>query len=306
MNEVTIIIPAFRPQRDEIERAVRAVIDQSARGLIREVLLVDNNSPPGWYDSFNLPADPVLRVVTEPTPGLTPNRLRGFREVGAASEWVILVDQDNVLAPDYVEQALRLMKQFPHLGAIGGQISPEYETGPPPFAERAPSVLSLRKVTAPIWSNDPKHDASTPWGAGMFLRKAVTDAYVKKVENDPRRAFLDHRGTELLFGGDNDLANTSCDLGMGKGVFPELQLTHLIPGSRCTWAYFRRSVEGRVLSSVIRDYLSHGHVPDRPTVMELLRRLRGLISPDPYTRLSAIAEAAGKRRARKILQSQDL
>jgi len=303
---ISVVIPAYRPRRDEIVRALGGLLSQSADRSIAEILLVDNNSPAGWYEAGVFPQDPRFRFVVETTPGLTPNRLRGFREAASANRWVLLVDQDNVLAPDYVEAALRVAEAHPFLGAIGGEIVPEYETSAPPFAARAPSVLSLRKVAAARWSNDPDHGDSTPWGAGMFLRREVVDAYAAKVAGDFRRAFLDHRGADLLFGADNDLANSALEIGLGKGVFPELRLTHLIPASRCTWDYYSRSIEGRILSAHVKDFLDTGKLPGRPCPRELLRIVMRLLSPDPLVRIGARAGLRGRRRARRLLASPGL
>jgi glycosyltransferase involved in cell wall biosynthesis len=299
---ISVVIPAYQPLPGELPQVFRALLGQTAVGLISEVLLVDNNSPGTSYAGLDFSGLPGFQFFIEKTPGLTPNRLRGFREVRAASKWVLLVDQDNVLAADYLEQAMREVTGHPFLGALGGRIVPEYEREAPAFAERAPSILSLRDVWKASWSNDPAHDASTPWGAGMLIRKEVADAYVEKVRRDTRRAFLDHRGQDLLYGADNDIANTACELGYGKGVFPALRLTHLIPDSRCTWSYFSRSVEGRTLSGHVKEFLETGRTPARLRAMEAIRLVRCLVSRDPFVRVSARARYRGRQRALALLR----
>jgi len=302
---ISVVIPAYQPLPIELPQVFDALRGQTACGLISEILLVDNNSPGDSYASLDFSGLPGFRFLVEKTPGLTPNRLRGFREVSSASEWVLLVDQDNVLAPDYIEAAMREVEAHQFLGALGGRIVPKYESKAPPFAERAPSILSLRDVKAPSWSNDPTHDASTPWGAGMMIRKEVADGYAEKVRRDTRRAFLDHRGQDLLYGADNDIANTACELGFGKGVFPALSLTHLISNSRCTWSYFSRSVEGRILSGHVKEFLETGRKPGRLRMMEAIRLLRCWFSMDPFVRLSARARHRGRQRAAQLLLGED-
>jgi len=280
----------------------QSLLRQSAFALISEILFIDNNSPSGTYTEVTFSGLPGFQFIVEKTPGLTPNRLRGFREASSAAKWVLLVDQDNVLAADYMEQAMREVTAHPFLGALGGGIIPEYEREAPPFAARAPSILSLRDVRKASWSNDPAHDGSTPWGAGMMIRKEVADAYVEKVRRDTRRAFLDHRGQDLLYGADNDIANTACELGYGKGVFPALRLTHLIPETRCTWSYFSRSIEGRTLSGHVKEFLETGRTPARLRAMDAIRLMRCLVSRDPYVRLSARARYRGRQRALALLR----
>jgi hypothetical protein len=139
----------------------------------------------------------------------------------------------------------------------------------------------------------------------MMIRKDVVEAYDKKVQTDTRRAFLDHRGQDLLYGADNDIACTACELGLGKGVFPGIWLTHLIPDSRCTWDYFSRSVEGRILSGFVKDFLETGRRPGRPSVRETLSLLRCMLTPDPFVRVSALARRRGRCRAARLLSGGD-
>jgi len=301
-ERVSIIIPAYRPPIPALERVLDGIRKQSAHAQIAEVLLVDNNSPERYAEALDAGGLPGWRVVVEAQLGLTPNRLRGFREAAPDSGWILLVDQDNVLAPDYLERGLELGRTHPWIGALGGSSLPEYEAGVPPFADRAPSILSLRQVRAACWSNDPAHGHSTPWGAGMLLRREVVDAYVGKLSQDARRAFLDHRGNELLYGADNDLANSAAGLGLGKGVFPELTLTHLIPPGRCSWDYFARSVEGRILSGLVMDFLENGALPRRPSLRARIRTLVQLMSRDPFVRLTARAHSRARRRAAELLR----
>ncbi len=299
---VSVIIPAYRPPLPALQRVLAGLRRQTALPQVSEVILVDNNSPGDYECALDASGLPGWRFIVEATPGLTPNRWRGFREASPDSEWILLVDQDNVLDADYLERGLRLAESHPWIGAMGGAIIPEYEAGRPPFAERAPSILSLRQVAKDVWSNDPGHGDSTPWGAGMLLRREVVAAYVRKLGQDARRAFLDHRGNDLLYGADNDLANSALEIGLGKGVFPELRLTHLIPPNRCAWDYFSRSVEGRIVSGYVMDYLERGNRPKSPGLKDLLRELVRSLSTDPFVRLTARAHRRARLRASALLE----
>ena len=54
-------------------------------------------------DRFNISWHPNGRHVREDELGLTPARLRGVAE--AVAELLVFVDDDNILDPDYLEQA---------------------------------------------------------------------------------------------------------------------------------------------------------------------------------------------------------
>ena len=81
-------------------------------------------------DRFDIGWHPNGRHVREDELGLTPARLRGIAE--AVAELLIFVDDDNVLDPDYLEQALRVGREYPFLGTWGGQCIPEYAVEPAP------------------------------------------------------------------------------------------------------------------------------------------------------------------------------
>ncbi len=88
----------------------------------------------GWH--------PHARVVREESLGLTFARLRGFAE--ARGELIVMVDDDNVLAPDYLATAARIAEEQPPLGAFGGKCLPEFEVEPPDWIEDVRKALGLR------------------------------------------------------------------------------------------------------------------------------------------------------------------
>jgi len=175
----------------------------------------------------------------------------------------VFVDDDNVLAPDYLEQVARISKEWPRLGAWGGRIVLEYEDPSKKLPAEIEGILCQRELTEPAWSNVENHHASTPWGAGLCVRRAVAERYLQRLEEEPDRAGLDPVGREMRFGGDTDLVYTGLRMGFGKGVFPELSLTHLIPPRRCDPAFLERAFEAHGYSSVYHGWLDTG-VPVGP------------------------------------------
>ena len=61
-------------------------------------------------------------------------------------EIVVMVDDDNVLRPDYLEKAVEILGNNPILGAIGGKALPEYEIEPPEWLKGIRSGLGLRDL----------------------------------------------------------------------------------------------------------------------------------------------------------------
>jgi hypothetical protein len=49
----------------------------------------------------------------------------------SSGELAVFVDDDNVLAPDFLEQARVISARYPHLGVFGaGNLEPEFEVQP--------------------------------------------------------------------------------------------------------------------------------------------------------------------------------
>ena len=84
-----------------------------------ELLLVDNKSEKNWRTNGILSWHPNSRHVREDEIGLTAARLRAIRE--ATGELLVFIDDDNILAPDFLEKALAIASRCPYLGAFGAR-----------------------------------------------------------------------------------------------------------------------------------------------------------------------------------------
>lgn len=303
--QASVVIPAHNPDTGRLRRTLAALRLQTLPLDSWETVIVDNASdPPIGPHAFDDVAPANLRILREPIPGLTHARLRGF--AGSTGPVVVLVDDDNVLDPDYLEATVRLAEADPGLGAWSGNVVLEFEPGarPPPPSWR--HYLTERVVTRDSRSTDRAHHDSTPWGAGMCIRREVCTAYAATLQSDPRRRRLDLRGNALLYGGDTDIAYTACAIGYAKGVFARLKLTHLIPPARCEREWFRRSMEGHAYSNVMHAFLLEGSIPSYFTDSAwLLRsRLRRLFLPSAR-RFEESAKARGIARAVRDIRNPE-
>jgi glycosyltransferase involved in cell wall biosynthesis len=300
---LSVVIPAHNPRRDYLARVLDSLRAQSLPMSHWELLVVDNQSNPPLEGSIDLSWHPRAIVIREYYLGLTLARVRGFKESNGSV--IILVDDDNVLAMDYLAQVSTIASKFPFIGTWGGSIDPEFELPDhaPPSALNA--LLTLRQVSADLWSNDPDHHASTPWGAGLCIRREVADAYVREISENPTRASLDLRGKTLLYGGDTDIAYSGCRIGYAKGVFNKLHVTHLIPAERCTSDYLCRVAHGRGYSEVLHGYALQGTLPKPETlgVSRIMRYIRSTLKPG-IQRSVAFAHYEGRRRALLDLTSK--
>lgn len=255
----SVVIPTHNPLPDYLDRTLAGLRAQTLPLAEWELIVVDNASQAPLAGRLDIRWHPQGRVLREEKLGLTPARLAGF--AAARSDVIVLVDDDNVLAPDFLVQALAILAEHPRLGAWSGNVVLEFA----PDAVRPPAAwqsnLTERHVTTDNLSADRHHHDSTPWGAGLCLRREVAQAYAAELANHPLRRQLDLHGQTLLYGGDTDIAYVACAHGYLKGVFARLTLQHLIPARRCEPAYLMRSMEGHAYSSVMHEYILSGTVP---------------------------------------------
>ncbi len=268
--DVSMIICTHNPRADYLDRVLVGLRKQTLPLERWELLLIDNRSREPVANRFDIGWQANGRHMREDELGLAPARLRGI--AAAASELLIFVDDDNVLAPDYLEQALRVAREFPFLGAWGGSAVADFEAPPAPWAIPSLHFLAIRDCVRDSWSNLLSHNESVPNGAGLCIRRAVAEAYAAKASRDRIQMALGRRGHELVGGEDHALALTSCQMGMGTGMIASLRLTHLIPAQRLTRSYLLRLEEGNAFSFVLLAHLLGWVVPAEPR-MSLFRQL---------------------------------
>jgi glycosyltransferase involved in cell wall biosynthesis len=248
--ELSVIIPAHNPHPGRLRRTLAGLRAQTLPPEAWETILVDNASqPPVAAADFAAAAPANFRIVAEPRLGLTAARRRGFDE--SIAPVAVLVDDDNVLAPDYLQNIVRLFADHPGLGAIGGKSLPEFERPPAAWESEFLPLLALRDLgNTPHLSrglrpggaaqNEYPVDAA-PIGAGMAIRREAAQSWMAAPEDG---TLSDRRGGELTSAGDNDIVLTLLHRGWEVAYFPELVLTHLIPAGRLAAPYLGRLNRG--------------------------------------------------------------
>jgi glycosyltransferase involved in cell wall biosynthesis len=257
---LSVILPTRNPNPGRLHRTLAGLAAQTLDRAQWEVLLVDNASDQPWELPAGLVAGwPGFQRLSEPVIGLTPARLRGIQ--AACGDVLVFVDDDNVLAPDYLAHALRLFTGQPRLAAAGGPVRPEWETPPPQWTHEFHGLLALRDLGTEIkicrGGPGARWPDFAPVGAGLVVRRTGAQAYADALDQDPARRALDRIGRSLGSGGDNDLVFTLLHAGGDIGYFPELQLTHLMPASRLDASYLARLNEGIMRTWVVVLQLHH-------------------------------------------------
>jgi glycosyltransferase involved in cell wall biosynthesis len=261
--KISVIIPTHNPNALRLQRTLGGLSNQTLSPEEFEVVLVDNASSP----PIPTPTIVGLRhvhLVRELSLGLTAARLRGIAE--ARADVLVFVDDDNVLAPEYLANVVRHFAAEPDLGALGGKVLPEFEKPPAAWVTQFHGLLAVRdhgdRSLRGDWRSPGERTYPTfsPIGAGMAVRRPVALHYAATVGSDPLRRALDRTGQQLVSGGDNDLVMHVLEAGASVGYEPDLSLTHLIPERRLERSYLG-ALNRAIARSWIRVLALHGIRP---------------------------------------------
>lgn len=243
---ISVVIPTHAPNPTRFKRTLDGLREQHLAFDSWELLVIDNASPePQLFSNFDLSWHPSGSIIREERLGLTPARIAGIQ--ASQGDYLVFVDDDNVLCPNYLENVIEIFQQHPKLGAIGGKSLPEFEVKPEPWVTGFFKCLALRNPgeETQIYSYEASRHLTSypefaPIGAGMALRREASELYMNHIAGNNTRLSLDRTGRSLNSGGDNDIVLTLMEQGWEVGYFPQLQLTHLIPASRLTRDYLAR------------------------------------------------------------------
>ena len=300
-----VIICTHNPREAGLRETLQALRDQTVPAAGWDLLVIDNSSRTPLTDWLDLSWHPRARILREERLGTAYARLTALREASAAgAELVLFVDDDNILAADYVAVGLELADAWPQLGCWGGQLLPRYEAEPPVWLENFKNLLAIHPLAAPVWSNQVHTYDTVPPTAGCFLRRPVWLHYLQLVEDNPLRLTLGARGQDQVRGEDTDLVLSAIDLGLGLARFPRLSLEHIIPAGRLTVAYVENLIAGVNVGITVLEYIRYGRIPEpigpnwlaRMLVKSRARRL-----PEPM-RTFCQAELRGREKAGQMIR----
>lgn len=247
---ITAVVCTHDPRPDHLGPTLDSLRAQTLPTDQWEFLLVDNASAEPLAERVDLGWHPAGRVVREDRVGLTWARLRSFHE--AHAPLIVYIDDDNILDPEYLANALARFDAEPDLGAAGGRSLPVYETEPPDWFPGLGIHLACRdlgdETLEASWAGVPVAERSyprcAPVGAGMCVRTEAYRAYVEAAASDPVRTALGRSGQSLASGEDNDIVMSVLDAGWRVAYLPELTLRHLIPAGRVAPEYLERIAYG--------------------------------------------------------------
>jgi glycosyltransferase involved in cell wall biosynthesis len=220
-----------------LDRTLGALARQQRPASLQwSVLVVDNASEDetsrivqAWIERSALPG---LRTVVEWTQGLSHARARGFHETTA--DWIAYVDDDNLLADDWLSGMADAIGRKPDAGGFGGRVILDWAEAPPSYLQQLgwcfaeqDHGLEMREIDNLV-------------GAGMVLRRAaLLDS------GWPEHLLLEDRvGTKLLSGGDVEMVQRVRLAGHQLWYTPRPVLKHVIGAERMRREYVCRLAFG--------------------------------------------------------------
>jgi glycosyltransferase involved in cell wall biosynthesis len=184
-----------------------------------------------------------LRLLDEPKPGKENALTRGFDE--ATYECICIVDDDNLLYPDYLVQVAELMAAHPTIGILGGCAEGAFEVEPPVWFTRFQAVYAVGPQ-----ANQPgplTMPGAYLYGAGSVVRRS---AWQHLRQNAFAFTTSTKRGKIIVSGEDVELGDAIRLAGYDLWYSPRLRLRHFMYKERLTWEYLLRIGQGTALSSL--------------------------------------------------------
>lgn len=224
--DFTVAIPTYNGA-SRLPKVLDKILAQvNTEQITWEVIVIDNNSTDetaqvvGDYQANWLASVP-LKYCFEPEQGAAFARLRAVRE--AKGELVGFLDDDNLPAPDWIEQAYLFAKDYPRAGAFSGQIHGEFEVPPPEGFERIQAFLAIREHGEEAHLFDPEN-LRLPTASALVIRKNVWDEAVPKCPRLKGRV-----GSSMLGGEDYESLLYIHKAGWEIWYHPGLHSYHEIP-----------------------------------------------------------------------------
>lgn len=300
MHRLSVIICTHNPNPERLNRVLAALSGQIA-SLEAELVIVDNASSHPVYRLF--PDFETAIRVTESRLGLIHARAAGIR--AASGDTLVFVDDDNILAPDYLNRAKNIAENRPHLGVWAGRSVGEYERTPGwpvkhHLARLAVRDLGDERIEGPgtssaIWA---------PFGAGMAVRSPVAQRFLEVYNSTGGDIPLGRSGRNLISGEDTFLCRIAARCGYSVSYEPSLRLTHIIPPNRVTLRYLLKLVEAQARSQAILDEVDQTPAvqPDQLNLaIKAFRFLHRCRNPGLHEALTHWAWDRGYASARKSL-----
>lgn len=301
---ISVIICTYNPNIHYLNQVLSSLIEQTVDKKNWELILVDNNSSNNFLEEIDISWHPHGKVIFEEKQGLTPARIKGI--INSVGEYLVFVDDDNLLESNYLQEVLNIAKKWPTIGTFGGNIDGLFEQEPESWTKEFWYYLALREVNKDFWSNDVGASRAEPCGAGLCIKKEVATRYIDELQNQPLRQKLGRTCSLLTSGEDTDIVLTALEMGFGMGVFKSLRMKHIIPPQRLTEEYLIKLMEGLKFSHIVLSKLRHQTLKYQYSIIDRFRNFYYLFRLNGQARRFYKAKIKGEMKAFKFIKQNNL
>jgi glycosyltransferase involved in cell wall biosynthesis len=231
--QITAVICTYN-RKDYLRRAVGSLVRQTLPREQFEILIVDNGSSDGTSlvaSELQQQFDHEIRYVSEPALGVSNARNAGWRH--ASGKYVAYLDDDELAAPDWLENILTVFSTSPRDAAcVGGKEVLLWESERPGWVpEQILYYLGHLDL-----SNDLMEIRGPSWLGGG--NSAYQREILKKYGGFDTR--LGRKGGSLLSMEDTRLQKKLVAAGCTIYYHPSIVIQNAVPSSRLTQPWFRR------------------------------------------------------------------
>ncbi len=215
---------------DILIECLESVIDTYTHDYAIELIVVDNNCTDATATNVTLLAESheYIKYIQEPKQGLSHARNTGYRS--ATYDWVLYLDDDATLAPDFFERVDYLMTQGGY-DCIGGLYLPWYKYGQPRwFKDQYASNLK------PQYSDLTRLSETEFVSGGIFMVKR--SRLIDVGGFDPNYGMT---GDTVAYGEEDDLQVRLRQRGIAIAYDPLLIIYHLVPKYKLNTRWFLKS-----------------------------------------------------------------
>ena len=238
----TIVVCTYNSEK-RIEKCLNAILNlESLNDLVQKVIVVDNNSSDKTkkiiLDYSN--TSKIIEYQFEGKQGLSYARKHA---INALSDWVIYVDDDNILDSKWLIELKKVIEKNKKAGVVNGAVIAVPEE---PLNDDEKILLDIiyrdlacTHLREPL-ETDKKN--SIPMGAGMcVLTKALQGVY-----KNGWLKLIGRNGENLSSGEDGELCRAILCQGYQYISNYKMKLYHIIPKSRLKIEYIEKLIYGLV------------------------------------------------------------
>jgi GT2 family glycosyltransferase len=140
-------------RREDTLECLQSLINNQYPNL--HIIILDNASTDGSYEAIQTTYPQVQQVSLTENKGYAGNNNAGIAlAMEAQADWIFVLNEDIILAPDALSQLMTVVQELPQVGIIGPLV---YHHNEPTIIQSAGGILSARWDSSHLGLNETDH-----------------------------------------------------------------------------------------------------------------------------------------------------